>query len=132
MPLLEYKKWERFSNVIDNAKTACEKSGYNIDEHFPEVGKLSKRNNGAVVQIKDYKLSRYACYLIVQNGDSRKEVIALGQTYFAVQTRKQELTEKEYDDLSEDKKRLFRRNQVRKGNYNLNKTAGNSVVNDFV
>ena len=131
MPLLEYKKWERFSNVIDNAKTACEKSGYNIDEHFPEVGKLSKRNNGSVVQIKDYKLSRYACYLIVQNGDSRKEVIALGQTYFAVQTRKQELTEKEYDDLSEDEKRLFRRNQVRKGNYNLNKTAVNSGVKDL-
>ena len=70
MPLLEYKKWERFSNVIDNAKTACEKSGYNIDEHFPEVGKLSKRNNGAVVQIKDYKLSRYACYFIVQNSNT--------------------------------------------------------------
>ena len=69
MPLLEYKKWERFSNVIDNAKTACEKSGYNIDEHFPEVGKLSKRNNGVVAQIKDYKLSRYACCFIVQNSN---------------------------------------------------------------
>ena len=131
MPLLEYKKWERFSNVIDNAKTACEKSGYNIDEHFPEVGKLSKRNNGAVVQIKDYKLSRYACYLIVQNGDSRKEVIALGQTYFAVQTRKQELTEKEYDDLSEDEKRLYQRDLTRKGNHSLNITAKNAGVKNF-
>ena len=131
MPLLEYKKWERFSNVIDNAKTACEKSGYNIDEHFPKVGKLSKRNNGAVVQIKDYKLSRYACYLIVQNGDSRKEVIALGQTYFAVQTRKQELTEKEYDDLSEDEKRLYQRDLTRKGNHSLNITAKNAGVKNF-
>ena len=101
MPLLEYSKWERFSNTIDNAKITCEKSGYNIEEQFPEVGKLSKRNNGANVKIKDYKLSRYACYLIVQNGDSRKKAIALGQTYFAIQTRKQELSEKEYSKLTE-------------------------------
>lgn len=87
MTILEYSKWERFSNTIENAKTACKKSGYDANEHFPEVGKLSKRNNGAVVKIKDYKLSRYACYLIAQNGDSRKETIALAQTYFAIQER---------------------------------------------
>ena len=74
MPVLNYKKWERFSNAIENAKVACDNSGYDVNEHFPEVGKLSKRNNGAVVQIKDYELSRYACYLIAQNGDSRKKV----------------------------------------------------------
>lgn len=123
MPLLEYSKWERFSNAIENAKIACKNSGYNIEEQFPEVGKLSKRNNGANVKIKDYKLSRYACYLIVQNGDSRKKVIALAQTYFAIQTRKQELNEKEYILLSEDDKRLYQRNLTRKGNYSLNRTA---------
>ena len=131
MPLLEYRKWERFSNAIDNAKFACENSGYNVEKHFPEVGKLSKRNNGAVVKIKDYKLSRYACYLIVQNGDSRKEAIALGQTYFAVQTRKQELSEKEYSLLTEDEKRLYQRNLTKKGNYSLNIAARNAGVKNF-
>ena len=131
MPLLEYSKWERFSNAIENAKLACEKSGYDINDHFPEVGKLSKRNNGAVVKIKDYKLSRYACYLIVQNGDSRKEAIALGQTYFAIQTRKQELTEKEYSQLTEDEKRFYQRSLTRKGNYSLNIAARNAGVKNF-
>ena len=131
MPLLEYSKWERFSNAINNAKTSCIKSGYDINDHFPGVGKLSKRNNGAVVKIKDYKLSRYACYLIVQNGDSRKEAIALGQTYFAIQTRKQELSEKEYNELTEDEKRLYQRNLTRKGNYSLNIAAKNAGVKNF-
>ena len=131
MPVLEYSKWERFSNAIDNSKIACENSGYNVEEHFPEVGKLSKRNNGAVVKIKDYKLSRYACYLIVQSGDSRKEAIALGQTYFAIQTRKQELIEKEYGELTEDEKRFYQRNLTKKGNYSLNIAAKNAGVKNF-
>ena len=131
MSLLEYSKWERFSNTINNAKISCANSEYNVEEHFPEVGKLSKRNNGAVVKIKDYKLSRYACYLIAQNGDSRKKAISLAQTYFAIQTRKQELSEKEYSELTEDEKRLYRRNQARKGNYNLNQTAVKNGVKDL-
>ena len=131
MPLLEYSKWERFSNTIDNAKFACENSGFNVEEHFPRVGKLSKRNNGAVVKIKDYKLSRYACYLIAQNGDSRKKAVSLAQTYFAIQTRKQELSEKEYSELTEDEKRFYQRNLTKKGNYSLNIAARNAGVKNF-
>ena len=129
--VLEYKEWRKFNNVINKAIITCLNSNNRVDDHFAKVGKMVQIGSGAKRIQDDYKLSRYACYLIVQNGDSRKEVIALGQTYFAVQTRKQELTEKEYDDLSEDEKRLFRRNQVRKGNYNLNKTAVNSGVKDL-
>ena len=131
MPVLNYKKWERFSNAIENAKVACDNSGYDVNEHFPEVGKLSKRNNGAVIQIKDYKLSRYACYLIAQNGDSRKKAIALAQTYFAIQTRRQELSEREYSRLSEDEKRFYQRDLTKKGNYSLNKMAASSGVKNF-
>ena len=90
--------------------------------------KLGKGGNRNVI---DYKLSRYACYLIAQSGDSRKKVIALAQIYFAMQTRRQDLTEKEYESLTEDEKRLYRRNQVRKGNFNLNKTAINRGVKDL-
>ena len=131
MPLLGYSKWERFSNAIGYAKTSCVKSGYDINDHFPEVGKMVQIGSKTKRKLLDYKLSRYACYLIVQNGDSRKAAIALGQTYFAIQTRKQELSEKEYSKLFEDEKRLYRRNQARKGNYNLNKTAVNSGVKDL-
>ena len=88
MPLLEYKKWENFHKVIKEAKTACVRSNLNVYEQFPEVRKLSIAGNGKKQYIVDYKLSRYACYLIVQNGNPKKQSIALGQTYFAIQTRK--------------------------------------------
>ena len=129
--VLNYTQWRRFEDVINKAKTACDNSNIDIHEQFANVGKLSINVNGGKRIITDYKLSRYACYLIAQNGDPRKKVIALAQTYFAIQTRKQELSEKEYNELTEDEKRLYRRNQARKGNFNLNKTAVNSGVKDL-
>ena len=128
---LDYKKWQKFKNVIENAKTACEQSGFLIDNHFTQMGKMVNIGSKTSRSIEDYKLSRYACYLIVQNSDPKKEVVALGQTYFAIQTRKMELTEKEYSNLSEDEKRLYQRNLTRKGNYSLNQTAKNAGVKNF-
>ena len=100
-------------------------------EHFTDVNKTIKMPKGAEKTIVDYKLSRYACYLIAQNGNSRKKVIALAQTYFAVQTRKQEISEKEYSSLTEDEKRFYQRNLTRKGNYSLNQTAKKAGVKNF-
>ena len=103
--VLEYKQWRRFEAVISRAKISCKNSGAKINDHFANIGKMVKTGD-SIRKIEDYKLSRYACYLITQNGDSRKKVIALAQTYFAIQTRKQELLEKEYENLTEDEKRL--------------------------
>ena len=129
--VLEYKRWDKFYNVIESAQVACSISNNNVLDHFSQVGKMIHLGKGGQRKISDYKLSRYACYLIAQNGDSRKKVIALAQTYFAIQTRKQELLEEEYNSLTEDEKRIYQRNQARKGNYNLNKTAVNSGVKDL-
>ena len=129
--VLDYKEWRKFENVINKAIEALENSCISAFEHFVGTDKLSKRANNAEVLIKDYKLTRYACYLIAQNGDSRKKVIALAQTYFAVQTRKQELTEKEYHMLTEEEKRFYQRNLTRKGNYSLNIAAKNAGVKNF-
>ena len=128
MEKLQYSKWQNFYKVIKNSITSCKNSYNDANEHFTEVSKPLIGGNGSIQNVLDYKLSRYACYLIAQNGDSRKKVIALAQTYFAVQTRKMELTEQEYSSLSEDRKRLFRRKQVRKGNYSLNRIAKKSGV----
>jgi len=128
---LDYKKWQKFINVIENAKTACEQSKFIIDDHFTQVGKMVSIGSKTSRSIVDYKLSRYACYLIVQNSDPRKEVVALGQTYFAIQTRKQELTEKEYSMLTEEEKRFYQRKLTKKGNYSLNRTAIKSGVKNL-
>lgn len=129
--VLEYKDWRNFLKVLNKAKKTCINSGFNEKEQLVEINKLSKRSNNAITNIQDYKLSRYACYLIAQNGDSRKKTIALAQTYFAIQTRKQELSEKEYSMLTEDEKRFYQRNLTRKGNYSLNKVARNVGVRNF-
>ena len=129
--VLDYKEWRKFEGVIKKAKEACKNAGISEVEHFVGADKLSKRANNTNVIIADYKLTRYACYLIAQNGDSRKKVIALAQTYFAIQTRKQEISEKEYNELTEDEKRFYQRNLTRKGNYSLNKTAKNAGVKNF-
>lgn len=126
--VLEYKKWDKFLLLIDKAIDACKASNYNALDHFLQVGKMVAIGSGTLRQQKDYKLSRYACYLIVMNGDSRKEVIALGQTYFAIQTRKQELSELL---MTEDEKRMYRRNLTRSGNKTLNQTAIKSGVRNL-
>ena len=131
MVVLEYKKWQNFKTVINNAKISCVNSNISLSEQFTEVSKPLVGGNGNIQNVLDYKLSRYACYLITQNADPRKEVVALGQTYFAIQTRKQELSEEEYDSLSEDEKRIYQRNKVRSGNIQLNKTALNAGVKNF-
>ena len=101
---LDYTKWENFTKVITKAMISCENSGHSVIDDFPEVRKIVEA--GATVKPKkDYELSRYACYLIVQNGDPRKEVIALGQTYFAIQTYRQEVAD-HFNQLDEDRRRL--------------------------
>lgn len=128
---LDYKKWQKFENVIENAKIACENSDNAVSDHFTQVGKMINTGKTAKRKVVDFKLSRYACYLIVQNANPNKEVVALGQTYFAVQTRKQELTEKEYSKLTEDEKRFYQRNLTKKGNYSLNQVAKKCGVKNF-
>ena len=129
--VLEYTEWRKFVGVIKKAINSCKASNYVTSDHFVGADKMINLGKGGQRKVSDYKLSRYACYLIAQNGDSRKKVIALAQTYFAIQTRKQELLEEEYNSLTEDEKRIYQRNQARKGNYNLNKTAINSGVKDL-
>lgn len=129
--VLDYKEWRKFENVINKAKESCKNSDINVFDCFVDVDKSIISGKGRKSIIKDYKLNRYACYLIAQNGDSRKKVIALAQTYFAIQTRKQEITEKQYSMLTENEKRFYQRNLTRKGNYSLNQAAKNAGVKNF-
>ena len=117
MSVLGYTLWQRFSNVIRKAMENCKNSNNNVLDHFISADKMVNIGSNTTRNISDYKLSRYACYLIVLNCDPRKKVIALAKTYFAIQTRKQELSEKEYNELTEDEKRLYRRNNARRFTY---------------
>lgn len=120
---LEYKEWRNFEKVLKKAVISA-KNGDNTDEVWlVDLNKPIITGKGKEEFIKDYKLSRYICYLIVQNGDPRKKVIALGQTYFAIKTRKQELTEKEYEELPETEKRFYQRKLTKQGNYFLQQIA---------
>ncbi len=127
MVILEYSKWSNFENVIEKAKSACSLSEQPVEDHFADISKVIKGGKGAIQSILDYKLSRYACYLIAQNGDSTKEPIALAQTYFATQTRRQEL----FEALTDDEKRLLTRDEVTNHNKKLFKTAQDSGVKNF-
>lgn len=127
--VLEYAKWDKFLNVIDKAKQACKNSGQEPNDHFPRVEKLIDLPKGAKRDIGDIHLSRYACYLIVQNADPSKEVVALGQTYFAIQTRKQEVLEEQFGKLqSEEEKRLFLRREMAEHNKHLADAAKKAGV----
>ena len=131
MPILQYSNWQNFEKIINKAKISCKNSDISVLDHFTDINKMVQIGSGAYRKQSDYKLTRYACYLIAQNGDSRKKIIALAQTYFAVQTRKQEISEKEYSMLTEDEKRFYQRNLTRKGNYSLNQVAKNAGVKNF-
>lgn len=131
MHILQYAKWQNFKKIIDKAMIACKNSEISTKDCFTDVSKPIISGKGREEFIKDYKLTRYACYLIAQNGDTRKKVIALAQTYFAIQTRRQEISEKEYSLLTEDEKRFYQRNLTKKGNYSLNQTAKKAGVKNF-
>ncbi len=133
--ILEYQSWRAFERVIGKAMEACENSGQISENHFVQVDNMVTIGSGARREVNDYQLSRYACYLIVQNGDPAKAVIANGQTYFALQTRKQELQEQgNFSALTEDERRLAIRREVTEHNKTLvaaAKKAGVDTNLDF-
>ena len=127
---LDYKSWDKFLNVIQKAIESCKNSGHKASDHFSQMDKMVDLGSGAERKIDDFMLSRYACYLIVQNADPSKEIVALGQTYFAIQTRKQEIIEtKKYHELkTEEEKRLFLRSELKEHNRLLAFTAKEAGV----
>jgi DNA-damage-inducible protein D len=127
--ILEYAEYRNFLPVIEKAKEACQNSGQLVKDHFVEMHEMVPLGSGAERKMASYGLSRYACYLIVQNGDPSKPVIANGQTYFALQTRRQELADdKAFQQLKENEKRLFLRNELKAHNKQLVETAQQAGV----
>jgi DNA-damage-inducible protein D len=124
---LEYTEWRNFFKVIDKAKTACEGSENTVSDHFVDTNKMVDIGSGTTREIADIQLSRYACYLIVQNSDPRKKVVALGQTYFAVKTRQQELVDN-FNQLNEEQKRLAIRHEMIEHNKQLVAAAKDAGV----
>lgn len=127
--VLGYSEWRNFQNVINKAKDACKNSGNSVQDHFVDVNKMVGIGSNASRPVDDIEFSRYACYLVVMNGDSTKEIIALGQTYFAVKTRQQELIEN-YESLDEDQKRLAIRNEMKIHNKSLADAAKIAGIED--
>lgn len=127
--VLEYSEYRHFLPVIEKAKEACLNSGHVVGDHFEDILEMVRIGSGARRQIDDIKLSRYACYLIVQNGDSTKPVIAKGQTYFAIQTRRQELSDDiGFQQLKEDERRIFLRSELKEHNKQLVEAAQQAGV----
>jgi DNA-damage-inducible protein D len=122
--VLGYEKFDNFINVIEKAKISCETAGQNSQDHLADVGEMVDIGSGAMREFPSYKLSRYACYLIAQNGDPRKVEIAKAQTYFAIKTRQKEIE----DLLIEDNKRVYLRDEMKEHNKNLASTAKNSIL----
>jgi DNA-damage-inducible protein D len=135
MKALEYTDWRNFKSVLLKAQIACENSGHDPSDHFVGASKMVAIGSDAKREVEDMHLSRYACYLIVQNADPAKEVAALGQTYFAVQTRRQEIADADVlAELSEDQRRLLLRQRIKLQNTDLAsaaKTAGVITALDF-
>lgn len=117
--ILEYTEYRKFLPVIEKAKLSCKNSSQLVNDHFAQMGDMVKIGSGADRTIDDYHLSRYACYLIMQNADPSKDIVALGQTYFAIQTRRQEIREQHLDD----QKRIYLRDEISHHNKKLAKTA---------
>lgn len=131
--VLQYSDWRNFQNAIFKAMESCQNSGNDVADHFGETTNMIKLGKNARREVSDYALSRYACYLIVMNGDPQKEIIAVGQTYFAIKTRQQELIE-DYDNLTESQRRMAVRAEVRKHNKSLAEAAqmaGVETTRDF-
>lgn len=132
-PLLGYTKWDNFLAVVAKAKEACSQAGHGCEDHFAGVGRMIALGKGAEREIEDIILSRYACYLVAQNADGRKRPVAFAQTYFAIQTRRQEIADQEaqeYRPLSEDERRVLLRNEIKTHNRHLASAAKNAGVRE--
>ena len=129
--VLGYSKWSNFENVIDRAKTSCQTFGKPVNSHFADIGKMVDNGGVAPQIIKDYQLTRYACYLIAQNADAKKKIVAFAQAYFAVQTRRQEIEDLQLNQLTEDQRRLKLRDDIIGYNKALGKQAQQAGVNNY-